>query len=314
MRRSRRHFVAGSLASGMIGLMPRTPAAADKVFLDYTQEELDNAYEQRIWAPNAEEIIRAYATDSAAVRARLVHRAGIAYGASAAEALDLFPTEAAKAPVLVFVHGGRWRGQTKEDASFLAPLFVAAGAHYIALGFANIPEVRLPEMAAQVRRGVAWTRRNASSFGGDPERIFVAGHSSGGHLAAVALTTDWPGAFGLPPDTVKGGICVSGMYDLEGPMRSARSAYVKITPEEEAALSPLRHLDRLAAPVVVAYGGRESPEFQRHARAFAAALAPSDRLAGLVFGKGLNHFELITTMAQSNSTLTAAALRLMNLG
>jgi arylformamidase len=288
------------------------------VFLDYTQEELDRAYDQRVWAPNAAEVIKRYATASEAVRGRFPRQAGLAYGAGEDETLDVFAPpsaggSAAGAPIHVFVHGGAWRGGHKDEYSFPARTLVPAGACFVPLNFASIPKVRLPEMAAQVRRAVAWVYRNGRSFGGDPERIYLSGHSSGAHLAAVVLTTDWP-ALGVPPTVIKAGLCVSGMYDLRAPLLSARSSYVQVSREEEDALSPQRHLDRIRCPVAVVHGERESPEFKRQAAEFAAALAKAGLPAELAVGPGLNHFELLETLAEPDGLLARLALRQMRLG
>src|SRR5262245_40906980 len=158
--------------------------------MDYTPEELDRAYDQRAWAPNAEEVIARYARPGAEGRARGRGDAGLRYGTTPDEVLDWFPTAVPAAPVLVFVHGGAWRGGRKEQYSFPAETLVAAGAHYVVLDFASIPRVRLPEMAAQVGRGIAWVSANARRFGGDPARLHLAGHSSGAHLSAVAVLAD----------------------------------------------------------------------------------------------------------------------------
>jgi arylformamidase len=312
---SRRAFVAAGVTLVTTLVAPGRRAAAQgtgtaKVFLDYTQEELDRAYDQRVWAPNAAEVIKRYATTSAEVRSRVARRADLAYGPTADEVLDVFPAGAG-APMLVFVHGGAWRAGHKDEYSFPAETIVGAGAHYVALNFANIPAVRLPDMAAQLRRAVAWLYRNAAAFGGDPERIHLVGHSSGGHLAAVLLATDWT-ALGVPPTVIKTGLCVSGMYDLQAPLLSARSAYVKLSAEEIDALSPQRHLDRVGCPVVVAHGERESPEFKRQAVEFAGALTRAGRPAELVVGAG-NHFELLETLGQKDGLLARAALRQMKL-
>lgn len=287
--------------------------AGAKVFLDYTQEELDRAYDQRQWAPNATEILQRSRTASAAVRARLTHRASVSYGPTADEMLDIFPAARASAPVHVFVHGGAWRARFKDESHFLAEGFVDAGATFVALGFAVIPQVRLPDMANQVRRGVAWVYRNARSFGGDPERLHVSGHSSGGHLAAVLLTTDWRRLFDLPEDVIKGGLCVSGMYDLHPVLLSARSSYVELSREEAHALSPQRHLDLVRCPVTVAHGERESPEFVRHARDLAAALRATRYPSELIPVAGLNHFEVVETLGRQDGLLLRAALRQMQL-
>jgi arylformamidase len=283
-----------------------------KVFLDYTQDELDRAYDQRAWAPNAAEVIQRFATASAEVRTRVSRQADLRYGPTADETLDVFPAAAGNAPMLVFVHGGAWRGGHKDDYSFPAETLVGAGACYVALNFANIPAARLPEMAAQVRRAIAWVHANARTFGGDPERLYLSGHSSGAHLAAVALTTDWT-ALGRPGSVVRAALCVGGMYDLRAPLLSARSAYVQVSREEEDQLSPRRHVDRIRCPVVVAHGERESPEFKRQAAEFSAALAATGPGSELIVGPGLNHFEMLETLRRPDGLLARVALRQMRL-
>ena len=168
-------------------------------------------------------------------------------------------------------------------------------------------------MADQVRRAVAWVYRNAKSFGGDPDRLYVSGHSSGAHLAGVILTTDWAREFNLPANVVKGGLCSSGMYDLKPVRLSARSSYVRFTDEMEQALSAGRHLDRLNAPIVVSYGTLESPEFQRQARDFVAALKAAGKPMKLVIGEDYNHFEVIETLGTPYGLLGRAVLEQMKL-
>jgi arylformamidase len=283
-----------------------------KIFLDYTQKTLDEAYDQRKWAPNAQAVIDRYTVDSAAVRAKMPPRT-FRYGPSADETLDWFSTAKAGAPVMVFIHGGAWRSLTKEDSAAPAPTFVEAGAHYVALNFATIPKVRLPDMVAQCRRALVWVRDNAARLGGDPERLYVSGHSSGGHLSGAMLTTDWT-ALGAPADLLKGGIAASGTHDLEPAMLSVRGAYLQLTPEEIRAYSPLRNIDRVRCPIVVAYGDRESPEFQRQSRAFFEALkAGANYPAELIVLPGVNHFEVVDTMNRPDGTLGRAALKLMGL-
>jgi arylformamidase len=168
-------------------------------------------------------------------------------------------------------------------------------------------------LADQVRRAIAWVYRNAAGFGGDPSRLFVGGQSSGGHLAAVALTTDWLHLFDLPEDIIKGGLLVSGMYDLAPVRLSKRSAYVAFDDLTVEALSPIRHLDQLRAPVVVAYGTCETPEFQRQNRAFASTVAAAGKPVRLLVGEHYNHFELPETLATPYGLLGRAVLELMGL-
>ena len=279
------------------------------------QAELDAAYDQSVYAPNLQQIIKRYATNSEGVRSRLDAPRRYAYGPTPVEGLDVYMTKRPNAPINIFIHGGAWRGGLAKDFGYAAELFVYAGAHYVVLDFINVMEAggSLMPMAEQVRRAVAWVRRNAQSFDGDPERIYVSGHSSGGHLAGVILTTDWRKDFDLPPDIIKGGLCCSGMFDLRPVRLSARSSYVKFTDEMELALSSQRHLDKLNAPLIVTYGTLETPEFQRQSRDFAAAVKAAGKSVQLLVGEGYNHFEMPETLASPYGLLGRAVLEQMKL-
>jgi arylformamidase len=294
---------------------PGSRVKGPRVWLDLDQAELDAAYDQAVWAPNREQIVRRYATQSEAARARLGAPRRFAYGPTPVEGLDLYATTRADAPINVFIHGGAWRAGLAKNYAFAAELFVRAGAHFVVPDFAAVQDVggSLMPMADQVRRAVAWVYRNAPSFGGDPERLYVSGHSSGAHLAGVVLTTDWAREFNLPANVVKGGLCSSGMYDLKPVRLSARSNYVRFTDEMEQALSSQRHLDRLTAPVVVSYGTLESPEFQRQARDLVAAVTAAGKPMKLVIGEDYNHFEIIETLGTPYGLLGRAVLEQMKL-
>ena len=285
------------------------------IFLDYDQEEIDYAYDQAPWAPNRDEIEKRNEQKSAAAIARLGPPKRVAYGPTEVEKLDLYATRQPNAPINMFVHGGAWRRGNSRRASYMSETYVDAGAHFISVDFNNVGEVggSLLVMADQVRRAVAWVRRNAASFGGDAERIYISGASSGGHLAACALTTDWQREFGLPADTLKGGLCCNGMYELRPVSLSARASYVKFTPETIEQLSPLRHLDKLAAPVVVAHGTLETPEFQRQNRDFVAAVKAAGKPAELVVAQHYNHFEMGESIANPYGPNGRAALAMMKL-
>jgi arylformamidase len=285
------------------------------VFLDYDQAALDAAYDQAAYAANREQLIRRREHDSAAVRERIGAPQRVAYGAAEIEQLDIYRAAGERRPIFAFVHGGAWRAGHARDYAAPAEMLVAAGAHYVVPDFSWVQDAggSLEVLADQVRRAIAWVYRNASRFGGDPNRLFIGGQSSGGHLAAVALTTDWRREFDLPKDFIIGGLLVSGMYELAPVRLSKRSAYVSFDDETVEALSPLRHLDRLHAPVVVAYGTCESPEFQRQNREFAAAVAAAGKRVRLLVGEHYNHFELPETLANPFGLLGRALLELMRL-
>ena len=286
-----------------------------RIWLDMDQQELDDAYDQSVYAPNRAQVIARFATNSEATRARIGPPRRCAYGPTPIEGLDIYPTKRANAPINIVIHGGAWRGGLAKNYAFPAEMFVSAGAHCVVPDFINVLEAggSLMPMADQVRRAVAWVCRNAKAFGGDPNRIYLCGHSSGAHLTGVVLLTDWRNEFGLPADTVKGALCCSGMFDLKAPRLSKRSEYVRFTDEIEQALSTQRHVDRIGCPVIVAYGSLETPEFQRQSREFAAVLNTAGKPVRLIVGEGYNHFEIVETLGNPYGLLGRAALEQMRL-
>jgi arylformamidase len=279
------------------------------------QKELDDAYDQTVYAPNQPLIAarRKIASESVLKRLGLPQR--VAYGPTEAEKLDIYKTRRQNAPVVIYIHGGAWRNGTAKDFAFPAEMFMNAGAHFVVPDFVQVQDAggSLLPMIEQVRRAVTWVYQNAASFGGDAEGIFITGHSSGAHLAGVTLVTDWVDDYGLPPDVIKGGLLVSGMYDLKPVRLSKRSEYVKFTDEIEEKLSSQRHLDKLNAPVIIAYGTQETPEFQRQSREFAAAVKAAGKPVELIVGEGFNHFEMQETFANPYGIAGRAALKMMQL-
>jgi arylformamidase len=285
------------------------------VWLNLDQHELDDAYNQIKYAPNRDQIVARNRTNSANVRSRIGEPTRVNYGATTDETLDIYLTDAPRAPINIYIHGGAWRTGVAANSAFVSELFVRAGAHSVLVDFINVEAAggSLAPMVDQVRRAVAWVFGHASDFDGDPEAIYISGHSSGAHLGGVVLITDWVKDFGLPRDIVKGALLCSGMYDLQPVRLSARSSYVKFTDEIEEAFSAQRHIDRLNCPIILAYGTLETPEFQRQARDFAAMLRAAGKPVSLLVGESYNHFEIIETLGNPYGLLGSAALQQMNL-
>ena len=311
--------VGSAMAQQMMqGFVPpgQTPKPkGPRVFMDYDKDEIDWAYDQALWAPNAGEVAKRNAQKSTATIARLGQPRRVAYGPKDIEKVDIYTTRQPNAPINVFIHGGAWRRGNSKGAAYMAETYVDAGGIFVSVDFNNVGEVdgNLLVMADQVRRAVAWVKRNAMSFGGDPEKVYISGTSSGAHLAGVTLTTDWPKDFGLPMDTLKGGLCCSGMYDLYPVSLSARAGYVRFSAQMIEELSSQRHLDKLVAPIVVAHGTLETPEFQRQNRDFAAAVKAAGKPVTFLVGQGYNHFEMFETLGNPYGLLGRAMLDLMKL-
>ncbi len=203
-----------------------------KVWGHYTQAELDAQYDQATLSTDADQRRNREfkEAESARVRALLADQSmlDVAYGPSAAERLDIFCAQQPRAPIQIFFHGGAWKGGKKSDVSYPAEHYVARGATYIAVNYEHVPAVSLDEHVRQARAAVAWAYTHAHEFGGDPDRIFVSGHSSGGHVCGMVVVTDWARDFGLPVDLIKGGAPASGMFELAPVKLSWRNSYVAL--------------------------------------------------------------------------------------
>jgi arylformamidase len=303
---------AGASAAATAAIKPRVQGPL--VWLDMDQQQLDDAYDQIVYAPNRDQVGKRRVANSKNTRAVLGMPQRVAYGPSEIEKLDIYRATQSNAPVNVFVHGGAWRANQGADYAFLAEPFVNAGAHYVILDFTNVDEAggSLFPMVEQVRRAVAWVFRNARSFGGDSTRLYLTSHSSGSHLAGCVVTHDWRKE-NLPLDILKGATLGSGMYDLRPVRLSKRSKYVKFTDEMEEALSSQRHIDKLHTPLILAHGTYETPEFQRQTRDFYAAVKAAGKPVELIVGEGYNHFEMLETLGNPYGLLGRAVFAQMGL-
>lgn len=313
---ARRAFMSASLAAA--GLALASPGQAQSparkgppVWLDFDQASLDKAYDQVAWAPNIDTIIKRCESNTEVALRRIGKPRTIAYGPSTHETLELTRTHKPGAPVQIFIHGGAWRGSSAAQWGFIAENFVANGIHYVAPDFINVIQANgsLVPMVEQVKRAIAWVYKNAASFGGDPEQIHLCAHSSGAHLAAVALTTDWQAELGLPNNIIKGAVLVSGLYDLKPVRLSSRSSYVNFDDDVENRLSPQRHLERWKTPAVLVHGMLETPEFIRQSQDFAAALAKAGQPVPRIIGPEYNHIEIVETLGNPFGLAGHAALQ-----
>jgi len=273
----------------------------------------DAQYNNRARVADAPQILATWADRSAAARAALACELDIAYGPDPGERLDLFPAATPDAPVLVYIHGGYWRALDKRDASFIAPPFVAAGALVVVPNYALCPGSSIDEIVRQQRAALAWVWRHAAGHGGDPGRIVVAGHSAGGHLAAMMLATDWP-TFdpALPAALVKGALSLSGVFELE-PLRHAPFLAPDLKLDAAAAerLSPIA-LAAPKRPLFALVGGDESEEFLRQNTLIAETWGPASvPVCEAVPAK--NHMSVLRELAEPDARTHRLALQLLGL-
>jgi arylformamidase len=323
LKLSRRALVAAAAASS-VGLVSGEASAQScpkparekgpAVWLDLDQKALDDAYDQGVYAFNAKNISERRSANNKKVVAIIGKPQRAAYGEAEIEGIDIWRTKRPNAPMLVYLHGGAWKGGRSSQVAYVAEPFINAGAHFLSVDFNNVTETGgdLFPMVDQCRRAVAWVYKNAATFGGDPDRLFLSGHSSGGHLGGCVVTTEWK-KMGLPQNIIKGALLGSGMYDLKPVRMSQRGNYVKFTDEMEDALSTQRHLDRLHTPLVLTHGTLETPEFQRQTKDFYAAVTAANKPVKLLVGTGYNHYETQETLGNPYGLMGRAAFEMMGL-
>ncbi len=222
-------------------------------------------YNVRAKIPDRPQIFERWTQASFHTRSTTRGLLDLKYGVAPDERLDLFRTGERGGPLLVFIHGGWWRSLDKSDFSFIASAYTRLGINVALTNYTLAPVASIQDIVGQQLRALAWLYRNAHKYDFDSRRIIVAGHSAGAHLCAMILTAQWP-AVGkdLPMDLVKGGILMSGLYDL-APLRYVDFLKVdlKLTPESIRLTSPVRMPKANTAPFITAVGGLESAEFKR---------------------------------------------------
>ena len=276
-----------------------------------TAAELDREYNARAAIPEHPAIFTRWREQSAAVRAAQRHESDYAYGDTADERLDLFPAEHPGAPLLVFIHGGYWRSLDKSDFSFIAPPFVEAGIAVAVTHYGLAPATRLEDMVRQQLRALTWLYRNIPALGIDRRRIVVAGHSAGGHLAAMLAAADWPQwAADLPADLLAGILSISGLHDLV-PLARTPFLAADLQLDEAAArrVSPISYRPHQAVPVITAVGAAESREFHRQSALLRSAW-PHNVRRHLVLD-GCHHLAAVETLAQRGHPLFEACCDLL---
>lgn len=281
---------------------------------------LERMYNNRALVPDHMDYLQRWAGDSARVRASQPCVLDVAYGAGVGEVLDVFPASRAEGsgvPVLVFVHGGYWRSLDKSDHSFIAPPFVRAGFCVVVVNYALCPgtpdaPVTIPHILRQMEKALEWVWHHIASHGGDPRRITVAGHSAGGQLAAMLLTSVWP-LIGrdLPDGLVRNAMSISGVHDLEPIMHTPMyQSVLNLTEQQVLQCSPARLLEPASGTLYCVVGGDESPEFLRQNQLMQDAWG-SHFVPRSVALPGLHHFSIVDALATPGHDLHHMAQNLL---
>lgn len=277
-------------------------------------ESLEADYNPRVAVPDFERYLDDFAARGRAARGRLDGTLDVAYGDSGLQTLDVFPAAGGAPPINLFIHGGYWRALDKGDHSYLAEPLVAAGVTSVLLNYDLCPAVGLDDVVGQVRAGIAWVYRHGRELGGDPERLYLSGHSAGAHLAVMAMAHDWAKAEGLPANLVKGVTAVSGVYDLAPVLGVSVNQEIGLTPEVARRNSPTLAPPPPVCPLLLAIGGDETPGWIAQSVDFQAACRARGTEAELLRVPGEHHFSIALALADPATALFQAMLGQMGIG
>lgn len=281
--------------------------------MDNDTAYMESLYNNRAAVPDFQRYLDRWAQKSEEARRTLIKELDVPYGDDRMETLDVFYPRGGSQALLMFIHGGYWRSLDKREHAFVAAPFVEAGVTVALINYSLCPAVSVEHICRQVVAAGAWLYKNAGDFEAPRKRMFVAGHSAGGHLTAMALACLWKQlAPGLPQKLFQAGLSVSGLYDLTPLVRVPfLNVDLKLTEESALRVSPALMTPPTSAPLTIAVGGQELGGFREQHRIIAQnwrkviaedVPCPSD-----------HHFSILETLADRQSGLFRAALRMMAL-
>jgi arylformamidase len=266
--------------------------------------QLDAAYNNSAAVPERDAIVAGWAARSAAVRRERRGHFDLSYGEAPRERLDLFLAADPRAPTLAFIHGGYWQMNDKESFAFLADGPVPRGINFALVEYTLAPAARMDRIVSELRRSVGWLAGHLGDYGADPDQIYVAGHSAGGHLTAMTMTLN----------AVRGGLAISGIYDLEPIRLNYLNEKLGLDGQEAERNSPLLHLPPMAGELIVAYGTNELPELCRQSVEYAQAWTERGLPGHLLPVDGADHFTILDALADPQGALTQALLDMVGRG
>ncbi|TDD42317.1 alpha/beta hydrolase [Saccharopolyspora elongata] len=281
---------------------------------DVERAWLDAEYNARAGIPDHQDIFARWTRDSATLQDHERSRAklDVSYGPDPLQAFDVYPARHSTGadPLLVFVHGGYWQSLDKSQFGFLAEPYISRGICFAAVNYRLAPDVGMDEIVEDVRSAVGSLYERAPEYGADPAQLYLSGHSAGGHLTAMLMSTAWP-ELGLPADIIKGGCAISGLYDLEPIQNCYLNDVLGMDIATSQRNSPVQHAPSSSAPLLLTVGGDESSEFHRQQAEFARIWSTRGLACKVVDQPDGHHFDAVERLGEADDPLFGAVFELI---
>ncbi|WP_018614700.1 alpha/beta hydrolase [Segetibacter koreensis] len=284
------------------------------IYKNYDQEALDRQYNNRLKVPGFAAHLDRWELLSRETEKMFHCCKDLRYGQLPRERLDIYPSSFPNATTLVFIHGGYWHMFDKESFQFIARAFQPRGITTVLLNYPLAPANTLDQIVLSCRTALVWLHENLSAFNGNSNKIFVAGHSAGGHLAAMLMETSWrqfnPN---LPVDLIKGAVAISGIFNLTPIRLSYLNKVLNIHSEAAIRNSPVYIQQVKSAPLILAVGKEETAEFQEQSAEMYAARKAAGFPVHLLEMPEQNHYSIIETILDQNSLLSIVMRQMMGI-
>ena len=284
------------------------------IYKNYDQEALDGQYNNRLNVPDFATYLDRWEVLSRETEEKFTCIKDLQYGELPRERLDVYPSSFPNSTTLVFIHGGYWHLFDKASFQFIAKAFQPDGITTVLINYLLAPANTIDQLVSSCRKAIVWLHQNLSTFNGNPEAIFVAGHSAGGHLAAMLLHTHWA-EFGrdLPVDLVKGTVAISGIFNLTPIRLSYLNKVLNIDAEVAIRNSPVFIDTVKSSPLILAVGKEESLEFIDQSSELSRHRKTMGSPVHFIQMPGQNHYSIIETILDQNSALSLAMREMMGI-
>ena len=285
---------------------------SESAYRNFRPDELEFQYNPRVSVPEFPQLAEVRSAKSRKVRDSAQSWLNIAYGTSPRETLDIYAGEKAGGPALVYIHGGYWRSGSKEDNANFVPAFTQRGATVALVEYDLCPQVTVTDIVRQTRASIAWVFRNIVRYGANPSKLYISGHSAGGHLTAMALAQDWQ-TQGLPTDFIKGAVAMSGVHDLDMVMHISANEQIRMTPEIAEQNNPFLYPPRVNCPVLIAVGSVEPEGWKQMSKDYFEFCKQSGLKAEYLEVPGANHYTMSEHLGDPHSPLAQAIFELIGI-
>lgn len=282
------------------------------IYKEYDKESLDRQYNNRLNAPDHEIHLAGWESLSRKAEKEYSVIKDIKYGADNHEKLSIFPSQQPNAKTLVFIHGGYWYKHVASDFYLISEAFREYGFTTVLIDYPLMPDYSMSQLVLSCRKAILWLNQHLLEYNGNPDQMYVSGHSAGAHLAVMMMTTNWLQFNNtLKADAIKGVCAISGLYNLIPIQICYVNEILKMDKETALLNSPVQLLPETHCHLILAVGAMETAEYLSQSRELLDRWTKQEASIELIEIDGLNHFSILETMLNSSSNLHKAMCLLM---